>query len=335
MSNIIPLQAWSRFRNLTVTPLEGGLINGTWSVGDPPVGVIQSQSPIFSPELNRDIAKITAHLEAKGILTPKLIPTDAGELWHVDSGGTSWRALSWLPGFTHHKLTDTTLAFEAGGVVARWHAALEDLEHRFHFSRPGAHDTAAHMQTMKDAVDREPRHRLAGPVEELASKILEAWESWSGRLNGPETLAHGDLKISNLRFNEKGEAIALLDLDTMGYLSLDIELGDAFRSWCNPAAEDTEETGFDIALFEASARGYLANRRLGSEERSALPGGVERICLELSARFAADAINEAYFGWNPAVAPGRGEHSLLRAKGQFCLAQSVRSQRSKMERVLA
>jgi Ser/Thr protein kinase RdoA (MazF antagonist) len=335
MSNIVPLKAWSQFRNLTVIPLEGGLINGTWSVGNPPVGVIQSQSPIFLPEVNRDIAAITAHLEGKGVVTPTLIPTDSGDLWHVDSEGTSWRALTWLPGTTHHKLTNGKLAFEAGGIVARWHAALTDLEHRFHFSRPGAHDTAGHMQFMKTAIEKAPTHRLAGPVEELASKILAAWESWSGRLDGPEILAHGDLKISNLRFNENGEAIALLDLDTMAYLSLDIELGDAFRSWCNPAAEDTEETAFDMPLFEASSRGYLASNALNLEERSALPGGVERICLELSSRFAADAINECYFGWNPDVAPGRGEHSLLRAKGQFCLAQSVRAQRAKMERVLA
>jgi Ser/Thr protein kinase RdoA (MazF antagonist) len=335
MSNKIPLQAWSCFRNQPVTVLEGGLINGTWSVGEPPVGVIQSQSPIFSPEVNRDIAVITAHLEAKGVLTPKLILPDSGDLWHVDSVGGCWRALSWLPGTTHHKLTNANLAFEAGGVVARWHAALADLEHRFHFSRPGAHDTVAHMQFMKDALESAPGHRLAVPVEELASKILDAWESWSGRLDGPEILAHGDLKISNLRFNENDEAIALLDLDTMAYLSLDIELGDAFRSWCNPAAEDTEETAFDMPLFEASCRGYLASNPLGLEERLALPGGIERICLELSSRFAADAINECYFGWNPDVAPGRGEHSLLRAKGQFRLAQSVRAQRAKMERVLA
>jgi aminoglycoside phosphotransferase (APT) family kinase protein len=148
-------------------------------------------------------------------------------------------------------------------------------------------------------------------------------------------LAHGDLKISNLHFSAQGRAIALLDLDTMGYLSLDVELGDAWRSWCNPVAEDAAETVFDLDLFEASARGYLANRALSSEDREALPGGVERICLELAARFAADAIHESYFGWNPSVAAGRGEHNLLRASGQFCLAQSVRTQRQKMERALA
>jgi len=335
MSILPPLQAWTHFRGQKTTPLEGGLINGTWAVGDPPVGVIQSLSPLFSPEVNRDIAVITEHLEKKGLVTPKLIPTDSGALWHESSNGACWRALTWLPGRTHNKLNDPKLAFEAGGMVARWHAALSDLHHSFHFSRPGAHDTTAHMQTLQDAVYAEPGHRLADPVAALADGILDAWASWEGCLEGPAQLSHGDLKISNLRFDNQGRAIALLDLDTMGHLSLDLELGDAWRSWCNPVAEDAEETIFDLTLFEASARGYLANRSLSSEERASLPGGVERICLELAARFAADAINEAYFGWNPSVAPGRGEHNLLRARGQFCLAKAVRSQRLKMERALA
>jgi Ser/Thr protein kinase RdoA (MazF antagonist) len=330
-----PLQAWRCFSGHPTTPLEGGLINGTWAVGEPPVGVIQCLSPIFSPEVNRDIAVITAHLEKKGVLTPRLIPTDAGALWFESANGACWRALTWLPGRTHHNVNDASLAFEAGSMVARWHLALEDLNHSFHFSRPGAHDTNAHMQFLQDATTGAPGHRLAGPVAALAEGILSAWHSWEGRLEGPPQLAHGDLKISNLHFSAQGRAIALLDLDTMGYLSLDVELGDAWRSWCNPVAEDAAETVFDLDLFEASARGYLANRALSSEDREALPGGVERICLELAARFAADAIHESYFGWNPSVAAGRGEHNLLRASGQFCLAQSVRTQRQKMERALA
>jgi len=335
MTKKLPLHLWSVFRGQEASPLEGGLINGTWQVGEPPIGVIQSLSSIFQPEVNRDIAEVTARLKARGVLTPCILETDAGKLWHVDEGGCCWRALSWLPGITHHKLREEKLAFQAGNMVAKWHEALADFDHRFHFSRPGAHDTVAHMQRLEEAVAASPGHRLIDRVAPLAQNILQAWASWSGRLGGPEILAHGDLKISNLRFSESGEAIALLDLDTMGYLPLDIELGDAWRSWCNPSAEDAVESRFDLSLFESSAEGYLAARSLSVEDREALPGGVERICLELSARFAADALNEAYFGWNPSVAPTHGEHNLIRARGQFSLAQSVRNQRLAMEAILA
>ncbi|MCA9494553.1 MAG: hypothetical protein KC621_31715, partial [Myxococcales bacterium] len=64
---------------------------------------------------------------------------------------------------------------------------------------------------------------------------------------------------------------------------------------------------------------------LSDEEWASIVPGVERICTELAARFARDALEERYFGWNPRFG-GRGEHNLLRARGQAALARSVRAQ---------
>jgi Ser/Thr protein kinase RdoA (MazF antagonist) len=168
----------------------------------------------------------------------------------------------------------------------------------------------------------------------LAEEILKIWRDWGGDLDGTPMLAHGDLKISNLRFSKDGEGLALLDLDTMGYLSRDVEMGDAWRSWCNKSAEDAEESEFSLPFFQASAAGYLSICPLTVVEREALPLGVERICVELAARFAADALHESYFGWSSKVAPTRGDHNLMRARGQLSLARSVRAQMGAMESAL-
>ena len=61
--------------------------------------------------------------------------------------------------------------------------------------------------------------------------------------------------------------------------------------------------------------------------------GLERIALELAARFARDALEESYFGFDPAFG-GRGEHNLLRARGQAALARSVAANRSTLEAVV-
>jgi Ser/Thr protein kinase RdoA (MazF antagonist) len=334
MQKNLPLHLWKEFEGQTAFPLEGGLINGTWCVGEPARGVLQSLSPIFRPEVNLDIHAITEHLISRSLHTPQLIPTKDGELWHIDEDKCCWRALTWLPGETHHKLRSSSLAYSAGRQVAHWHSALTDFEHVFHFSRPGAHDTPAHMVALQDALGTHSNHRLYDSVAPLAEGILESWRSWGGSLESSTRLCHGDLKVSNLRFTESGEAFALLDLDTMGYMPLEVELGDAWRSWCNPAAEDVDNAQFDLGLFEASAKGYLSRIDLTSAQREALPMGVERICLELSARFAADALNEAYFGWNPSVARTQGEHNLMRAQGQYSLACSVRGVLSPMTRIL-
>jgi hypothetical protein len=62
--------------------------------------------------------------------------------------------------------------------------------------------------------------------------------------------------------------------------------------------------------------------------------GLERITLELAARFGADALNECYFGWDPALAPARGEHNLMRAENQLTLARCIGKLRSELNLIV-
>ncbi|AUX46798.1 uncharacterized protein SOCE26_083070 [Sorangium cellulosum] len=170
-----------------------------------------------------------------------------------------------------------------------------------------------------------------GEGRRLADAILDAWRTWQGRLELPLRHSHGDLKISNLRFSEAGEEICVLDLDTLELQPIDVELGEAWRSWCNPVGEDATEARFDLEVFAAAVAGYREVRPFGAEEREALADAVERIALELEARFCRDVFEDRYFGWNPA----RFAHNLQRAAGQLALARSARRQRGEIARLLA
>ena len=328
-------KSWSALRDEPSSVLSGGLINATWTVGDPVAAVVQRVNPIFGPEVHEDIEAVTAHVASRGLETPRLIRADSGALSVVGPQGGCWRALTWVAGQTFHRLDGPQRARSAGAFVARWHRAVSDLEHDFVHRRLGVHDTRSHMSRLAEILVTGGGHRLFGAVEPLACEILGQWAQWGGTLDLPERVAHGDLKVSNLRFGVNGEALCLLDLDTMGRMSIDAELGDAWRSWCNPAGEDEASARLDLQLFEAAASGYLTHHRLTTQEREGLVSGVERIALELSARFAVDALEERYFGFDPDVAPTRGEHNLLRARGQLALARSVQAQRSQMEAVVA
>jgi hypothetical protein len=57
-----------------------------------------------------------------------------------------------------------------------------------------------------------------------------------------------------------------------------------------------------------------------------LVAGTQTIYLELAARFAADALEERYFGWSPARYATRGEHNLARAGNQLAAAQDLAQQ---------
>lgn len=329
------LRAWPDLARLPWARVDGGLINTTFRVGSPPVAAVQALAPIFAPTVNADIDVVTRHVRARGVVTPLLIPTCDGALFASDDDGRCWRALTWVPGDTVHRLASPAQAREAGALVGRWHRALHGLAHTFAFARAGVHDTPAHMAALEAALGACPEHRLAPQVTPVARAILAGYAALPPSPPAPVQICHGDLKVSNIRFDADGRAIALVDLDTMGPQPLDAELGDAWRSWCNPLGEDDPEGRFDLDLFEASARGYLAEHPLTPPAREAVALGPERIALELAARFCRDALEERYFGFCVAVAPTRGEHNLLRARGQLSLAGSMREQRDRIGAVLA
>jgi len=315
---------------------DGGLINDTYIVGDPPRAILQKVNPIFDPCVHHDIEKITAHIEEVGMATPRLVRTMDDRLCLESSDGT-WRMLSYIQGTTIHQISNHTQAANAAKLVGQFHRVTTNLKHDFSFARPGAHDTHLHMDTLGKAVDEA----IVGPIEDeaktLADSILNAWNRWDGEIDLPLRICHGDLKISNIRFaDDEKTAVCLVDFDTFSHQTIAVEMGDAWRSWCNPAGESNlEGIRFDLGIFEASAKAWLRHGpNLEPIEHENLVLGIERICLELSARFCADAIRKSYFKEDRNRFSTPGAHNLYRAKGQFKLAQSVQQNRSKAEALI-
>jgi Ser/Thr protein kinase RdoA (MazF antagonist) len=322
--------------SLEVARLSGGLINDTFSLGES--YVLQRLHPIFAAEVNLDIAAIVPRLRRAGVPVPDIVLARDGRPWVAVSSDQPevagvWRILTRIPGETLHRLTAASQARSAGRLVGQFHGALRDEDHTFAFTRPGAHDTPRHMAVLREALASHPGHRLAAQVATVANELLERWAHHGGLPTLPKRLVHGDLKASNLLFDSMGEAVGILDLDTMAHGTLDVELGDALRSWANPTTEDDPQPRLDTDLFLAAVEGYLDTTQewITPAELQSLSGGLECICLELSARFAADALNERYFGWDPLKATGRGEHNLIRARNQLALARSVAAARPRLD----
>jgi Ser/Thr protein kinase RdoA (MazF antagonist) len=329
------LAAYGVAPDAPVTRVAGGLINRTYMVDAvQEKRVLQRLHAIFTAPVHDDIEVITAHLQRRGMPSPRLLRTRVGELCYSAPDGTLWRMMTFLPGRVVHTVTSPALGYAAGQLVARFHRAVSDLQHRFHFSRPGAHDTPAHMERLRRALGEHTEHANYAEVAPVGERILATWAKMERLPALPVRIIHGDLKVSNLLFNEQlTEGVALLDLDTMAHLTLPVELGDAFRSWCNPAGEDEQNASLDRGIMGAAVRGYAEQARglLVRDEVDALVLGVQTIALELSARFCADALHEAYFGWNPVSFPSRSEHNRVRAKSQLAVALSVERQRGMLE----
>ena len=56
--------------------------------------------------------------------------------------------------------------------------------------------------------------------------------------------------------------------------------------------------------------------------------------LELAVRFAADALDESYFGWDAGRFASRGDHNLVRARGQWSLHEAVVATRPQRAQLL-
>lgn len=340
MSPPVPPDVLSRWRALAgrpCRPFGNGLINDTFLVeGADGKAVLQRLHPVFGGVVNEDIDAVTTHLAARGLATPHLLRTDDRALWAVDADGLPWRAQSFVEGTSLDRVTDPAVASDAAGLLARFHRAVSDLDWSYRHVRPNIHDTPRHLEALRQAVENHPSHRLYEEVVAIAGPMLERARHLRGFNELPLRHVHGDPKISNVLFDAGGKALCLVDLDTVGLMAWPLELGDALRSWCNPAGEDADGNALDLALFRATVDGYAAVGKdfVTPAEVSRLVDGLATICLELSARFLADALNEKYFGWDSSRHATRGDHNLLRARGQWSLYRSVESRRPQLEAIV-
>ncbi len=318
-----------------------GLINRTFFVAA--AGrrfVLARLGAIFSPVIHENIRAVTERLAAAGLPTPRLVPTATGALWLNLGPGGSWRLMTFVDGVSCDVVRTPAQAAAAGSLLARFHRALEGLSHVFLGMRPGVHDTQLHLERLRKAIAGHVAHRLHAPVQDLAAEIFDAAETLPRLPDLPPRVCHGDPKLNNVLFAgidppSSERAICLIDLDTVGPMPLALELGDAWRSWCNRSGEDAPRAELDLGVFQACVDGYVdVSGPLAPDDATALLHSIEWLSLELAARFAADALAETYFGWDPSRFSGLGEHNLARAQGQWSLHRALLANRPERARLL-
>ena len=160
------------------------------------------------------------------------------------------------------------------------------------------------------------REHLAGVLEEAKA---------AGRLQLRPI--HGDPKLNNVMFDgATGEAVALVDLDTIKPGLVHYDIGDCLRSGCNRLGEETDDwrsVQFDLEFCQAILEGYIgeAHRFLGPADYDHLFDAIRLIAFELGLRFFSDHLaGDHYFKTD------RPGHNLQRALVQFRLTESIESQ---------
>jgi len=303
-----------------VTPVGRGLLHATYRMvtvaGE---FVVQRLHGAIPDSAIEDMRMVTTYLVSCGMQVPSLVLTRDGRPFARDLNGGRWRYYPWLPGHVVESLPDPAMAGEAGRLVGRLHKHLAAFDYLPQGSIPHFHDTDFVCTELQSV-----HPRLPGEVRGIADDILATLPALSVT-EEPQQLIHGDLKISNLVFDDLGHAVGIIDFDTILRHTRAIDLGDAFRSWCNRTAEDDPDATFDLAFFEAATSGYAQGFGVpsGPQERSRYLRATKQIALELAARFLIDAVHDAYFGFDAARYPHRRAHNVARACGQHHLAQTI------------
>lgn len=337
---------------VSLSPHTSGLINRSWiaafdAPGGPRRFLLQriNRHVFLRPEhVMENMLRVTRHVASRlaregasdaSRRVLSLVPSRAGGSHHVDSAEETWRLLRWIEAARSSERAATEAeAEEAARAFGRFLRQLGDLPGpRLHETIPGFHDTPGRLAALERAFARDPAGRAASCGAEVAAlldrrSLASALADRAARGEIGERPVHNDAKIANvLRDERTGEALAVVDLDTvMPGLALH-DFGDLVRSTVSDTVEDETDlrrVAVRVPIFGALARGFVegAGDALAPLERSLLLTAAEVVTYEQAIRFLTDhADGDRYYRIDR---PGQ---NLDRARAQLRLLESLEEAR--------
>ena len=335
-----------------ITPYGNGHINGTYCVEVPRLLLQRINTDVFKnpDELMENIENVTEFLRKKIIAaggdpereTLSVIKTIDGKNYCVDDDGQVYRMYRFVE---NTKIVGAEKTYDsiynAGKGFGHFQQMLRDFPvEKLHETIPNFHHTPKRVEALKEAIEENKAGR-AGLIErEIAfalehAKIADIVVSKMESGEIPVRVTHNDTKIDNILFDRNsGEAVCVIDLDTVMPGSMLYDFGDALRMGASTGAEDETDlykVRFDKEAFRAFARGFL--EELGSDmteaEYELLPISAALLTYECGIRFLTDYLNgDTYFKIH------RENHNLDRARNQFKLVYEILQMQNDLKAII-
>lgn len=361
-----------------VKPISTGNINSTYRVeGDGANYILQKiNKTVFTKpdEVMQNIRRVSRFLEKKvlneggnpdkEVLHP--IDTLDGKRYMLDQDGEFWRMYDWVEGAKTYDTIDSADTFEkVGKAFGKFQKRLADFPAEdLHEAIPNFHNTPKRFKDFQLAVLADKSGRLQaikGQRENPLKLAIDYIRSCEDEINIfevkkiagelPIRVTHNDTKINNVMIdNETGEAICVIDLDTVGPDISLVDFGDAIRSGGNPKGEEPEnvtDSYIDLELFKAYTKGYLGETLVITEdgkvnenpevgltknEIDLLYKAPRMIALEQSMRFTGDYLNgDTYFKLKPGQP---SDFNLHRGLVQLNLANDMKEKEEEMKKIV-
>lgn len=320
---------------ITLTPIESGLINTTWVVeANNQKFILQKiNTKVFkNPDAisNNHLAVNTA-LESSDyskIITKPLL-SENGNYYAKDSNDNYWRMQKFVENsVTYTKVPNPEIAYKAAQCFSEFYKTLnknkipklqEVLPNFINFEKR----IFDYQQALENA--DEVRKIYAKNEIEFVNENLQIPEKWISLQKHqllPERIIHADPKISNILFDENQDALAVIDLDTVMTSTLLYDFGDMIRSYTNLAEEDDAEftDNFSPEIYDKVKEGFLFHLKdiLTETEIKSLDYASQVIIYIQAVRFLTDYLNgDTYYSTS------REHHNLDRTKNQIQLLKNL------------
>jgi hypothetical protein len=274
---------------------------------------------------------------------PHIRMTNLGGDYHVDSQDSFWRAITFV---NDSRSYDTALsdqhAREAGYALGRFQSLISDLNPEMMYDTLEGFHIATQYLGKYDEIRIDDPRVLNTPEVRYCQSVIESHRSWVPVLECAKDqgilknrIIHGDPKINNFMIcNRTGEAISVIDLDTVKPGLVHYDIGDCLRSTCNPLGEETldfENVRFDINLAKSILEGYVtvAKEFLTENDYTHMYDAICLIPFELGLRFFTD-----YLEGNVYFKVKHETSNLERALVQFKLTESIEDQELEIRSII-
>lgn len=290
-------------------------------------------------ELMENICNVTSYLktviEKRGGDTERetmtVIYTRDGQPYFTDSEQGVWRVFTYVEHtICLQQCRDTNDFYSSAKAFGQFQKNLADYDaSTLHETIPDFHNTPDRFRKFKEALSADILHRAAEVANEIA--FIEAHEADcsymtdlldAGKL--PLRVTHNDTKLNNILLDDQtGEALCIIDLDTVMPGLAANDYGDSIRFGANHSAEDEQDlskVNFSLELFETYTKGFLeiAGDALTPLEIETLPCGAKLMTLECGIRFLTDYLEGDHY-----FAIHRPGQNLDRARTQFKLVRDM------------
>lgn len=340
-------------RNISeLQPLGNGIINDSYKiVADDKQYVLQRiNHHIFKnvAQLQDNILRVTTHIRhkliAKGVSDVErkvlnFLQTIDGAYFYKDEAGNYWRMMDFITDSYSYETVNEMSAYKAGIAFGDFQNMLSDLPGEPLFETiPDFHNMESRLDMFRETVRKNPSGRLAevrNLVDEIEARADEMCKVERLHREGklPKRINHCDTKVNNILFDADGNAMCVVDLDTVmpGYVLSDF--GDFMRTAANNGDEDDENldrVSINLVIFKAYAEGYLKSADfLTPLEIELLPFGAKLLTYMQTVRFLADYIDgDKYYKIR------FPKHNLQRSLAQFQLLLSMESNFEQMQQIV-